>query len=55
MFTIFFTNFWYGPDKSWSTFEEALCAAKGYGFDCIIRRNGDGVGYWSIIRGYCKF
>lgn len=55
MFTIFYVNFWYGPEVSFATVEEAVAYAKTKGFEAAIRRNGDAVGYWSLIGGYRKF
>jgi hypothetical protein len=54
-FTIFYTNFWYGPEIEFETLEEALTYAKSKGFDAAIRLNGETIGSWSIIGGYRKF
>jgi hypothetical protein len=55
MYTIFYTNFWYGPEIEFATLEEALTYAKSKGFDAAIRLNGETIGSWSIIGGYRKF
>lgn len=55
MYTIFFVNFWYGPGDEFATCDEAIAFAKTKGFDAAIRRNGEAVGYWSIIGGFRKF
>jgi hypothetical protein len=56
MFTVFYVNFWYGPDVEFKTVEEAIEFAKSKGFETAIRRNrSDAVGYWSPIGGYRKF
>lgn len=55
MYTIFFVNFWYSPDRNFSTLKAAIEFAKLKGFDAAIRRNGESVGYWSIIGGFRKF
>lgn len=55
MFSIFYVNFWYGPEQSFETVEQAIDYARSKGFDAAIRRNGEAIGYWSIIGGWRKF
>lgn len=59
MFFIFYTNFGYGPDASFSTEEEAIVFARSKGFEATVRYKdavvNKPVGCWSPIGGYRSF
>lgn len=52
MFTIYYTNFGYGPGIDYTTKDEALAAVKKACFESQIYKVGELYGTWSPIGGY---
>ena len=55
MYRVYFINFDYYADATFSTMEEALQRARKAGFDSRIEKDGIMVASWSILGGLREY